>query len=125
MVMTQSFLLRIPHYQQRLKCLFFRKTFGDRLGEVRPKVEAVLYASREVVTSKKLRRMLEVVLAFGNYMNKGNRGNAYGFKVSSLNKIIDTKSSSGSRYTLLHYLVETLEKKVSDWYCVVPIVHLD
>ena len=83
---------------------------------MRPKVEAVLYSSREVVTSKKLRKMLEVVLAFGNYMNKGNRGNAYGFKVSSLNKIIDTKSSSGSRYTLLHYLVETLEKRVSDWY---------
>lgn len=37
--------------------------------------------------------MLEVVLAFGNFMNKGQRGNAFGFKVSSLNKIADTKSS--------------------------------
>lgn len=26
-------------------------------------------------------------------MNKGQRGNAYGFRVSSLNKIADTKSS--------------------------------
>lgn len=34
-----------------------------------------------------------MVLAFGNFMNKGQRGNAYGFKVSSLNKIADTKSS--------------------------------
>lgn len=34
-----------------------------------------------------------MVLALGNYMNKGQRGNAYGFKVSSLNKIGDTKSS--------------------------------
>ena len=85
--------------------------------EVRPKIEAVLCASREVVTSKKLKKMLEVVLAFGNYMNKGNRGNAYGFKVSSLNKIIDTKSSSARGYTLLHYLVETLEKKVSIHSC--------
>ncbi len=54
---------------------------------------AILCASREVTRSKCLTQVLEVVLAFGNFMNKGQRGNAYGFKVSSLNKIIDTKSS--------------------------------
>lgn len=43
--------------------------------------------------SRSLKQLLEVVLAFGNFMNKGQRGNAYGFKVSSLNKIADTKSS--------------------------------
>lgn len=37
--------------------------------------------------------MLEVVLAIGNFMNKGQRGGAYGFRVASLNKIADTKSS--------------------------------
>lgn len=56
-------------------------------------VSALCLASREVVQSGTLRQLLEVVLAFGNYMNKGQRGNAYGFKVSSLNKIADTKSS--------------------------------
>lgn len=54
---------------------------------------AILSASKEVVRSKRLAQVLEVVLAFGNFMNKGQRGNAYGFKVSSLNKIADTKSS--------------------------------
>lgn len=57
-------------------------------------VLALCLASREVVQSRALRQLLEVVLAFGNYMNKGQRGNAYGFKVSSLNKIADTKSST-------------------------------
>lgn len=56
-------------------------------------VSALNLASKEVVQSKALRQLLEVVLAFGNYMNKGQRGNAYGFKLSSLNKIADTKSS--------------------------------
>lgn len=55
---------------------------------------AVSLASMEVVQSRSLRQLLELVLAFGNYMNKGQRGNAYGFKVSSLNKIADTKSST-------------------------------
>lgn len=54
---------------------------------------ALVEASKEVLRSRNLRQLLEVVLAFGNYMNKGQRGNAYGFKVASLNKIADTKSS--------------------------------
>ncbi|CAB1331335.1 unnamed protein product, partial [Coregonus sp. 'balchen'] len=54
---------RIDHYQQRLQALFFKKN-----------------ASKEVVRSKRLTQTLEVVLAFGNFMNKGQRGNAYGFK---------------------------------------------
>lgn len=85
----------------------------DRLNDATPKVEAILSASREVMVSKKLKKLLEVVLAFGNYMNKGQRGNAYGFKISSLNNVIDTKSSANRDVSLLHYLVETLEKKVT------------
>lgn len=56
-------------------------------------LSALSLASQEVVQSGALRQLLEVVLAFGNYMNKGQRGNASGFKVSSLNKLADTKSS--------------------------------
>lgn len=39
---------------------------------------AVLEASKELQRSKRLRILLEVVLAFGNYMNRGARGNAVG-----------------------------------------------
>ena len=67
----------------------------------------------EVVTSEKLRKVLEVVLAFGNFMNQGRRGNAFGFKLSSLNKIVDTKSSTDKDVTLLHYIIKTLESKVN------------
>ncbi|XP_015675112.1 disheveled-associated activator of morphogenesis 2 [Protobothrops mucrosquamatus] len=101
---------RIDHYQQRLQALFFKKKFPERLAEAKPKVEAILLASRELIRSKHLKQLLEVVLAFGNYMNKGQRGNAYGFKVSSLNKIADTKSSIDKNITLLHYLIMIFEK---------------
>ena len=67
----------------------------------------------EVVTSGKLRKVLEVVLAFGNFMNQGRRGNAFGFKLSSLNNILDTKSSTDKDVTLLHYIIKTLESKVN------------
>ncbi|XP_039597852.1 disheveled-associated activator of morphogenesis 1 isoform X1 [Polypterus senegalus] len=102
---------RINHYQQRLQSLYFKKKFAERIAEVKPKVEAMRNASKEVLHSKNLRQLLEVVLAFGNYMNKGQRGSAFGFKVSSLNKIADTKSSIDKNITLLHYLITILEKK--------------
>ncbi|KAL6096080.1 daam1 [Pungitius sinensis] len=102
---------RINHYQQRLQSLYFKKKFAERIAEIKPKVEALSRASKEVLHSRNLKQLLEVVLAFGNFMNKGQRGNAYGFKVSSLNKIADTKSSIDKNITLLHYLITILEKK--------------
>uniref|UniRef100_A0A8C4Q5N2 Disheveled-associated activator of morphogenesis 1 n=1 Tax=Eptatretus burgeri TaxID=7764 RepID=A0A8C4Q5N2_EPTBU len=105
---------RIPHYQQRLQALYFKKKFTERVLECKPKVEAVLTASREVLKSSRLRHLLEVILAFGNYMNKGQRGNAFGFRLSSLNKIADTKSSLDRNQTLLHYLILVLDKSFPD-----------
>ncbi|KAM9707798.1 disheveled-associated activator of morphogenesis 1-like [Menidia menidia] len=102
---------RIEHYQQRLQSLHFKKKFAERLADIKPKVEALRRASQEVVRSGTLRQLLEVVLAFGNYMNKGQRGNAYGFRVSSINKMADTKSSIDRNVTLLHYMVSVLERK--------------
>uniref|UniRef100_A0A8D0A9N0 Dishevelled associated activator of morphogenesis 1 n=1 Tax=Sander lucioperca TaxID=283035 RepID=A0A8D0A9N0_SANLU len=100
----------INHYQQRLQSLYFKKKFAERVAEVKPKIKALSLASRELLQSGTLRQLLEVVLAFGNYMNKGQRGNAYGFQVSSLNKIADTKSSIDRNVTLLHYMITVLKK---------------
>lgn len=105
---------RIDHYQQRLQALFFKKKFQERLAEAKPKVEAILLASRELTLSQRLKQMLEVVLAIGNFMNKGQRGGAYGFRVASLNKIADTKSSIDRNISLLHYLIMILEKHFPD-----------
>uniref|UniRef100_A0A7N6AQX1 Dishevelled associated activator of morphogenesis 1b n=1 Tax=Anabas testudineus TaxID=64144 RepID=A0A7N6AQX1_ANATE len=99
---------RINHYQQRLQALYFKKKFAESVTEVKPRIKG---SQGEVVQSEALRQLLEVILAFGNYMNKGQRGNAYGFKVSSLNKIADTKSSTDKNITLLHYMATVLEKK--------------
>ncbi|NWU67911.1 DAAM2 protein, partial [Pterocles burchelli] len=104
---------RINHYQQRLQSLYFKKKFAERVAEVKPKVEgkSIRAGSKAVLQSSSLQQLLEVVLAFGNYMNKGQRGNAFGFKISSLNKIADTKSSIDKNITLLHYLITIVEKK--------------
>ncbi|XP_059501157.1 disheveled-associated activator of morphogenesis 2 isoform X2 [Stegostoma tigrinum] len=112
---------RIDHYQQRLQALFFKKKFAERLAEAKPKIEVILLASKELCRSKRLKQLLEVVLAFGNYMNKGQRGNAFGFRIASLNKIGDTKSSIDRNITLLHYLIMIFEKS----YPEILTIHLD
>lgn len=53
---------------------------------------------------------MEIVLAFGNYLNSSKRGPAYGFKLQSLDTLIDTKSTD-KRSSLLHYIVATIRQK--------------
>ena len=47
-------------------------------------VDAVIAASKSVVSSDHLKKVFEVILAFGNYMNSSKRGGAYGFKLQTL-----------------------------------------
>jgi dishevelled associated activator of morphogenesis len=41
----------------------------------------------------------------------GQRGNAVGFKLTSLTRITDTKSSCNKSMTLLNYIADTCENK--------------
>ena len=102
----------IPRYEQRLCALYFKKTLDERLSFLRPSMDTITEACRELKSSQRLCRVLEMVLAFGNFMNSGMRGNAVGFRISSLNKITDTKSSSDKDITLLHYLIKMLDSRV-------------
>lgn len=70
-------------------------------------------ASSSVKTSRKFKDVLEIVLAFGNYLNSSKRGPAYGFKLQSLDTLLDTKSTD-KRTCLLHYIVATVRQKFPD-----------
>ncbi|CAD5117050.1 DgyrCDS5873 [Dimorphilus gyrociliatus] len=112
MATTDRFLYemsQVEHYEERLKGLYYKKKFNERVSDYRNQSESVIKASEQVDKSKNLKIILSVVLAMGNYMNRGQRGNAAGFKLSSLNKLADTKSSVDKRISLLHYLIESLQ----------------
>lgn len=56
-----------------------------------------------MLACKRLQHAFEIVLELGNALNEGTtRGAASGFALSSLSKLMDTKSQDGS--TLMHYL---------------------
>lgn len=76
-------------------------------------IAAIIGASNSVKSSKKFRSVLEVVLAFGNYLNSSKRGPAYGFKLQSLDTLLDTKSTD-KRMCLLHYIVWTIRQRFPD-----------
>jgi hypothetical protein len=54
--------------------------FTESANTIQPQIHAVIMASRSVRSSDKFHQLLEIILAFGNYMNGAKRGPAYGFK---------------------------------------------
>lgn len=67
-------------------------------------------ASKEVLNSKRLPQVLEVILEIGNFLNEGSaRAGGFGFKLTTLNKLDDTRASD-NKTSLLQYVVRFLEK---------------
>lgn len=52
-------------------------------------------------------------MAFGNYLNSSKRGPAYGFRLQSLDTLLDTKSTD-KKLSLLHYIVSTIRQNFPD-----------
>ena len=103
---------KVKRFGQRLEALNFKRLFADRIAEAQTNISNMTKASKELANSKKLRKVLELTLALGNYLNSGFRGGAYGFKINSLLNLGDTKSGHPSwrGHTLLHYVTELAAK---------------
>lgn len=91
----------------------FVSNFSDTFKNLQPQINAVSSASLSIKQSKKLKKILEVVLAFGNYMNSSKRGPVYGFKLQSLESLLETKTHD-KKQTLLHFIVQTVADKFPD-----------
>ncbi|XP_025717490.2 formin-like protein 1 isoform X3 [Callorhinus ursinus] len=101
---------RIPRLPERMATLTFLGNFPDTVQLLMPQLNAVIAASMSIKSSDKLRQILEIVLAFGNYMNSSKRGAAYGFRLQSLDVLLEMKSTD-RKQTLLHYLVKVIAEK--------------
>ena len=52
--------------------------FDEILLHSKPQVDALYRASNQLANSAPFNKLLEIILAFGNYMNSAKRGSAYG-----------------------------------------------
>ncbi|CAG8584202.1 10129_t:CDS:10 [Ambispora leptoticha] len=108
-------VMQIHRYEQRLKFMHFHITFDEKFNDLEQSVVAVLNASIDLKDAKYFRELLDLILLLGNYMNGSTiKGGAFGFKIASINKLVDTKASTSSSMTLLHFLANTVESKIPD-----------
>jgi len=81
-----------PELPRRLQCFLTCSTFRASAAAAGDKARLLVSACKEVISSDKLARLLQKMLAVGNVMNQGTyRGQASGFTVDSLLKMIQTK----------------------------------
>jgi len=103
-------LSKVERLPAKLEIMSFMSTYYEYLHAVRPRIEAIYLASKATRNAKKFKKILEIILAFGNYMNSAKKGAAYGFKMSSLDNLTITKSSD-KKTTIVNYLVDVVAGK--------------
>ncbi|KAM8810218.1 formin-2 [Eudromia elegans] len=96
----------IPNFSERVFCILFQSTFSESISSIRRKLELLQKLCETLKNGSGVMQVLGLVLAFGNYMNGGNRtrGQADGFGLDILPKLKDVKSSDNSG-SLLSYMV--------------------
>uniref|UniRef100_A0A8C8RSH3 Formin 1 n=1 Tax=Pelusios castaneus TaxID=367368 RepID=A0A8C8RSH3_9SAUR len=95
-------LSQIPNFAERAQCIIFQSVFSEGITSVHHKVDIITRVSKDLLDMKSVKEILGLILAFGNYMNGGNRtrGQADGFALEILPKLKDVKSRN---YNLFQY----------------------
>lgn len=100
-------LAQIPNFAERAQCIIFRSVFSEGMTSLHRKVEIITRASKGLLHMKTVKDILALILAFGNYMNGGNRtrGQADGYSLEILPKLKDVKSRDNG-INLVDYVVK-------------------
>ncbi|XP_070769348.1 protein diaphanous homolog 1-like [Enoplosus armatus] len=104
----------VKRLMPRLQAILFKLQFEEQLNNIKPDVVSVTAACEELRKSQPFSKLLEITLLVGNYMNSGSRnGKAFGFSISYLCKLRDTKSAD-LKQTLLHFLADVCQEQYPD-----------
>ncbi|KAI9476486.1 MAG: hypothetical protein EXX96DRAFT_485807 [Benjaminiella poitrasii] len=104
-------MMKIDRYKERVDNMLFRATFADKHQQLSQNMKSVLEASISLKESKSFKELLKFILVMGNFMNGSTfQGGAFGIRIASINKLVDTKGTEGNT-TLLHFLVDAVESK--------------
>ena len=105
-------LAAVEDLRGRLQSMRFLLSYAGSCDDMGKKVGVLREAAGRVLLSEGLKVVFKAVLDIGNVLNEGTwKGNAKAFKISSLQKLGQTKSSDGQS-TLLDYLVELLRTRM-------------
>ncbi|MGH0116364.1 UNVERIFIED_CONTAM: hypothetical protein FKN15_035668, partial [Acipenser sinensis] len=101
----------VPKLHVRLNAILFKLQFEEQINNIKPDIVSVIAACEELSQSENFSKLLELILLVGNFMNAGSRNaRAFGFSISYLCKLRDTKSAD-QKMTLLHFLAEVCQEQ--------------
>ncbi|XP_027029138.1 protein diaphanous homolog 1 isoform X2 [Tachysurus fulvidraco] len=101
----------VKRLKSRLSAILFRLQFEEQINNVKPDIVSVTAACEEMMKSDNFAQLLQIILLVGNYMNAGSRNaKAFGFSISYLCKLRDTKSAD-QKQTLLHFLADVCQEE--------------
>jgi len=99
-------------YKERVKSILFKYNYLEDYLIISKEINRVFKVFKIMKEDKNLKRLLEVMLALGNYMNGGSfRGGAFGYTLASLVKFSDTKSNG---YTFIDYTVKFIYEQLKE-----------
>ncbi|ETW19924.1 hypothetical protein PFFVO_01214 [Plasmodium falciparum Vietnam Oak-Knoll (FVO)] len=106
-------IIGVPLLKQRLESHYYALSFKENYENTLNPLENILEACEAIKDSNKLFTILFTILNVGNTLNYGDaqRGNAFGFKLSTLSKLNDIRSSTKPVKTLLQYICEVIFEK--------------
>jgi len=104
-------LNNVQRIEEKVFVLQTMNNFNESTKGIEQNLRLLSEVCSQVMESEKLAQVLETVLIIGNIMNEGTRtGGAAGFKLDSLLKLTQTKSTDG-KVTVLDYIVMTFVAK--------------
>ncbi|CAL1534864.1 unnamed protein product [Lymnaea stagnalis] len=104
-------LMGLPNYRMRIEGLLVMEEYNANMEWIRPSIEAVIQAARDIQESDTLKELIFLILVSGNYLNSGNyAGNAAGFKISSLLKLTELRANKPGM-NLMHYVAQQAAEK--------------
>ncbi len=103
----------VERFATKLKIMTHMSSFEETVRMLRPQINSIALASKSLRDSKRIKRVLELILAFGNYMNSTKKGPCYGFKLQSLDSLSITKSRD-KKQTIVHYLADLVHQNFPD-----------
>ncbi|XP_038067589.1 formin-like protein 3 isoform X2 [Patiria miniata] len=111
-------MARVDRYESKLRLMAFMGIYKELIVSLQPDMIEIVRASESIMKSKKLKKLFEIILAFGNYMNSSRRGTASGFRLETLDNMTFVKAADRS-HNFLNYLAETVRRcypEVHNWY---------
>ncbi|CAI9298299.1 unnamed protein product [Lactuca saligna] len=107
-------LMRFPRSEAKLIVYSYKLQFSTQVTELRDKLSILYLSVEQLISSVKLRRVMQTIVSLGNAFNQGTAtGDAVVFRLDSLLKLNQTRDRS-NKTTLMHYLYKVLADKLPE-----------